>query len=375
MLLTKKQARVELDDLKCNDRTAWSQLEVLQKRKRYSIGPRAKRPVIAKNPRYNAPIGGRQSKLENPYAQVWSFLSRFKDIDTDQISKYLPAAIRVSGLARFHTVMSPLAMRSYDAFTAVLETGSGALRGPSWITATRHFRDHLCEFATFVTLAKRYYAEIYRLVGMGESYHTLVGCDRPDETAVARTESQMSTIFQAHVMPLNIALDAWVFFLGEVLFGHPYGPAIMEAWYMLFLEKSVARVARKRENRSNQRLAVQQGDVPFLSYMENPSLLVRDYTIQLHEREKVCMPAPMPYKVDKRLYTSWKPYIEQLAASDKRLLGYTARRTKLTYCLGDWSPVTAAASTIPYQSCFVTGGHRPTQAQITASYRGLSGFY
>lgn len=374
-MLSKKQARVELDDLKCNDRTAWTQLQVLQKRKRYTIGPRQKRPVIAKNPRYNAPIGGRQSKIENPYAQVWSFLSRFQDIDTDQISQYLPVSIRAAALARFHSVMGPLASRSYAAFTSVLETGSGTLRGPSWISATRHFRDHLCEFAMFVSLAKRYYAEIYRLVGFGESFHTLMGCDRPDEEAIARTASQMSTIFQTHVMPLNIALDAWIFFLGEVLFGHPYGPAIMEAWYMYFLERSVARVNRKRQNRTNQRLSLQQGDVPFLAYMENPSLLVRDYNIELRERDKLCMPAPVPYKVDKRLYTSWKTYVEQLTAADRRLLGYIARRTKITYCKSDWSPVTSAAATISYPSCFVTGGHRSTQAQITASYRGFRAFY
>lgn len=373
-MLSKKQARVELDDLKCNDRTAWTQLQVLQKRKRYTIGPRRKRAVIIKNPRYNAPVGGRQSKLENPYSQTWSFLSRFQDIDTDQISRYLPVSIRAPALARFHAVMSPLASRSYAAFTAVLETGSG-IRGPSWISATRYFRDHLCEFATFVTLAKRYYAEIYRLVGFGESFHTLVGCDRPDEEAIARTASQMSTIFQAHIMPLNIALDAWIFFLGEVLFGHPYGPAIMEAWFMYFLERSVARVKRKRDNRTNQRLALQQSDVPFLAYMENPSKLVTDYNIELRERDKLCMPAPVPYKVDKRLYTSWKPFIEQLTAADRRALGYVARRTKITYCRDDWSPVTSAAATITYQGCFVTGGHRPSQAQITAAYRGLGRFY
>ena len=202
--------------MKCDDGTPWTSVAVVRKARRLEIVRRDRRTPVEPDEDYPERIG-RQRKRENPYSQVWSFLSRFDRIDTQALAPFLPVDIRREALQQFLEVTSIYSPRKYNEFTRDL--------------------DNVNAFALMVTLAKTYYASLFHLVGLALSRDTYVGCG--DVSKAGPIQAKLTTIYQRRCLPHYYAAVAWAKFNGTAIFEAPYGAAIMQAWLSAFFEKSV----------------------------------------------------------------------------------------------------------------------------------------
>jgi hypothetical protein len=287
--------RRQLDRLKCDDQQPWTRLSVVKKRgsRALTVVPRARRQLVDRDELFDA-NQGRQSKRENPYSQVWSFLARFgPQLDAAPIGPYLPADVRRAALQHFRTSVAGL---DYNRFTQSLSS--------------------VDEFALMVSLAKQYYASVYYLVGLSFSRDAYIGCGQMEKAAAI--DAKMATVFQTRTLPHYYAAVAWAKYNGKEVFGVPYGPVIAHAWLAAFLEKSVDRVGQRRGRNTDQRLQVQQRGIDFHQLVQFPEMLPAQLTIDLRPRASVTMPAPLPYALDARRQSGWAQY---LTAMQKRLLG------------------------------------------------------
>jgi hypothetical protein len=238
---------VRLDDLKC-DQTAWTTLSVLsQGKKRYKIARKAPRPPVAPA-RVHVRVEGRYSKSDNPYSQVWSFLSRFGTLNP-----------RLPGLSAAQHRIFTNYMRGKRNFNDVTSAMTAA---------------QVKKFARMVILLKKYYASVYHIVGLHKSYETLLGCGE-DERAV-KTLAQLTTIYRRTTMPLYRQAMREVNAVGRQLF---HSAPVMRGWVAMFLSLSVERIEEKRAGKKDQRLNLQQNDVDFEALILDPTSIAADWNL------------------------------------------------------------------------------------------------
>ncbi len=247
--MTARKTVVRLEDIKCADRTAWTSLSVVSTaKKRYKIARKTPRAPVAPA-RVHVRVEGRYSKSDNPYSQVWSFLSRF--------------APNLSPRLRGVTAAQQRAFQSYMHGKRTLNDVTAAM------TAAQ-----VRKFGAMVVLLKKYYASVYHIVGLHKSYETLLGCG--EDARAVKTLAQLTTIYRRTTMPLYNRAMTQVNAVGRQLF---HSAPVMQAWAAMFLSLSVDRIAQKRVDRKDQRLSLQQSDVDFEQLILDPDSIADDWNL------------------------------------------------------------------------------------------------